>query len=130
VPAHDPLDLESGPAQQRKREKSEALATREELNDIAWLMANKRGRRVVWRWLEYSGVFRTSFSTEALEMAMREGQRNHGLRLLAQIHERCPGSYQLMVQEQQDDRPDKRDGQRDDDGSGASSTGNATGGDG
>jgi hypothetical protein len=44
-------------------------------------------------------VWRSSFSTNALTMAFSEGQRNEGLRLLAQITTHAPERYAEMLKE-------------------------------
>jgi hypothetical protein len=104
VMTHDPVDLEG------QREAQEQAATRNaahremERADWEWLMADPRGRRLVRQQLERSGVFRTSFSESALQMAFHEGQRNTGLALLAMVQQHVPERYQTMMQE----RPDAR----------------------
>ena len=67
-------------------------------------MGSKRGRRIVWRFLDRAGVFRLSFNTNAMTMAFAEGNRNEGLRILAQIHALCPELYTTMVKETNDYR--------------------------
>jgi hypothetical protein len=71
------------------------------LDDIKWLMGSRRGRRIVWRLLERTGVFRSSFTGNS-ETFFREGMRNVGLMLMAQINEACPEQYTQMVQEQRE----------------------------
>jgi len=39
--------------------------------DYKWLMSSKQGRRIVWRMLEQSGIYRSSFSTDAAAMRIR-----------------------------------------------------------
>ena len=70
-----------------------------EIDDLKWLMSNKRGRRFVFRVLERAGVWRLSFNTNALSMAFNEGQRNEGLRLMANITAHCPDRYTEMLEE-------------------------------
>ena len=67
----------------------------------------------MWRLLERTGVFRTSFTGNS-ETFFREGQRNVGLMLMAQIHEVCPDQYALMLKEQNDVRKHTDDGSRND----------------
>lgn len=74
-----------------------AAATR--LEDVRWLMSSARGRRIVWHDLEEAGVFRTSFNTNSMTMAFAEGQRNAGLKLLAEVMGAAPEQYQQMVKE-------------------------------
>jgi len=109
----DPLDLRG---QERAKEQSDErnkLAIDQEKDDFKWLMGSKRGRRIVWRLLERTGVFRTSFTGNS-ETFFREGQRNVGLMLMAQIHEVCPDQYALMLKEQNDVRKHADDGRHND----------------
>ena len=105
----DPLDLRG---QERLKEQSEELrklAIDTEKADFGWLMGSKRGRRIMWRLLERTGVFRSSFTGNS-ETYFREGQRNVGLMLMAQIHEVCPDQYAVMLKEQQNVRTNADDG--------------------
>lgn len=100
----DPLDL-AGQARAKADRDTRARLDREtEAGDIKWLMASKRGRRIVWRQLDRAGVFRLSFNTNAMTMAFAEGCRNEGLRVLALVHELCPELYPVMVKEQNEHR--------------------------
>lgn len=99
IEERDPTDLDDleniGVA---KAKKQQAEATAEDA-DLRWLMANKRGRRVAWRQLSQAGVFRLSFSTNAMQMSFNEGQRDQGLKMLARIMEVCPDLYFEMTRE-------------------------------
>lgn len=74
-----------------------------EVDDLKWLMGHKQGRRIVWRMLDQYGVYRSSFRNDPLEMAFAEGNRNHGLRLIADTHEHCPERYSEMLNERKKD---------------------------
>jgi len=92
--------IEAGETAIRVRQDLEAQEARWELDDLKWLMGNKRGRRVVWRLLRSAGVYRLSFDPHnASVTAFNEGQRNQGLRLLAIVQEHCGVDYGLMLQE-------------------------------
>lgn len=105
-PGYDPTDIEGQRRKQRHAdEKSRHLAA-VAVEDFQWLMKDKRGRRIVWSLLERTGVFRSSFTGNS-ETFFREGQRNVGLFLMAQIHEACPEQYAVMLQEQKTN--DRRD---------------------
>lgn len=80
-------------AAKRRQERAQERVDLERIMDEAW------GRRFIWRQLERAGVFRSSFTGEAISMAFREGERNVGLKLLADIHELCPGRYEVMMKE-------------------------------
>lgn len=101
---YDPTDLRSQDKQKTERVSREKLARENEETDIKWLMGTKRGRRILWRLMDQSGVFRLSFNTNAMQMAFAEGNRNFGNRMLAMIHDQCPELYSVMVKEQKNDR--------------------------
>ncbi len=75
-----------------------------EESDLKWLMGSKRGRRIVRRQLDRAGVFRTSFSTNSMQMAFTEGAKQEGFRLMAQLTALCPELYTTMLKESHDDR--------------------------
>jgi hypothetical protein len=75
------------------------LASESEGADFKWLMSSKRGRRILYRQLERAGVFRISFSTNAMQMAFNEGNRNEGLYILRGIHSQSPELYPTMIME-------------------------------
>ena len=89
---HDPSNTD-GP-----KRKDFALRRQIEANDIKWLMSGKQGRRIVWRLLDKAGLYRTSFTGNS-ETFFKEGMRNMGLFIVAEIHEHCPEAYPLMLTE-------------------------------
>lgn len=95
----DPTDIRSQERAKADREVRDRLTRETEEADLKWLMSNKRGRRIVWRLLDQSGVFRLSFNPNAMQMAFAEGNRNFGNRILALIHSLCPEQYPTMVKE-------------------------------
>lgn len=97
---YDPLDL----APQEDAEQRVRLERLSEESDFKWLMGSKRGRRIVWRQLERSGVFRLSFNTNAMAMAFAEGNRNDGLRTLSLIQSLCPELHSVMLKERSNER--------------------------
>lgn len=100
---YDAFDLQSQEAARKDAEDKAKLRARIEIEDVKWVMSNKRGRRVMHGFLERAGVFRLSFHTNALQMAFNEGMRNEGLAMLAKLMEHCPELYSLMLKEQKDD---------------------------
>lgn len=96
---YDPLDTDSQDKTRGENRTREKLAQQSEVEDVKWLMASKRGRRILWRVLDRAGVYRLSFNTNSMTMAFAEGARNEGLRLLATIHGACPDLYPTMVKE-------------------------------
>lgn len=96
---YPPFDME---AQKKARERLELetkLESENEVADMKWLCSSKRGRRIVWRLLEQSGVFRLSFDTIAMKMAFNEGQRNFGNRVLALLQDAAPEILTTMTKE-------------------------------
>lgn len=70
-----------------------------EIDDFCWFMSDKRGRRILWRLLESSGVFRSSHTGNALQTAFLEGQRSLGLQQFAMATRHAPALYARMAQE-------------------------------
>lgn len=109
---YDPLDLNGQERAKSDKDIRSKLSVENEESDVRWLMSSKRGRRVVWRLLDQSGVFRLSFNPNAMHMAFAEGNRNFGNRILSMIHSLCPELYPVMVKEQQNVRNDAESGTR------------------
>jgi hypothetical protein len=101
---YDPFDIKGQDKAREDLDLRARLIREAEEADIRWLMSSKRGRRIVWRLLEQAGVFRSSFSPTAMQMAFNEGYRNYGNRTLALIHENCSDLYPLMLKEALNDR--------------------------
>jgi len=70
-----------------------------EIEEIKQVLSTISGRKTLWRYMEKTGVFRTSFSTSAHQMAFLEGQRNIGLMILTDIKEADPDKYITMMLE-------------------------------
>lgn len=96
----DPLAMDDQDEQNEAASKAAEDRRKELVSDFLWLMGDRRGRRIVWRMLSEAGVFRSSFSPEALTIAFNEGRRDSGLKLLAQTNELCPDLYTTMMKEQ------------------------------
>ena len=97
----DPLDTDQQEEYRASADQAQELAAQQQATDFLWLMADKRGRRIVWRQLSDAGVFQQSFNPDAMTMAFNEGRRASGLRLLGQVHTLCPDLYTKMTKEQQ-----------------------------
>jgi hypothetical protein len=95
----DPLDIRSQEESVANAEERVRFDRLEEVEDLKWILSNKRGRRDVYRRLERAGVWQSSFSTNALTMAFQEGSRNEGLRLLSLIQTHCVDRYAEMLKE-------------------------------
>lgn len=99
MPSVNPLDYTAAEHAQAEAEKRDRLAAEIEIDDLKWLMSNKRGRRFMRLLLDRAGVWRLSFNTNALAMAFAEGQRNEGLRQVGMLNEHCPERYAEMLKE-------------------------------
>jgi hypothetical protein len=94
----DPTDLRGQEASKTENEQARKLTVKQEAEDFRWLVSDARGRRFVWRMLEQTGVFRSSFTGNS-ETFFREGARNVGLKIMADLHAHSPESYFSMIQE-------------------------------
>lgn len=95
---HDPIDAVAQELTDGQTAGANRLEKTAE-DDLKWLMSDKRGRRIVWRFLSDAGVYRSSFATNALVMAHREGERQVGLTLLQAVCSLCPSQYARMTAE-------------------------------
>jgi hypothetical protein len=83
----------------RAAEKAAATAEAQRAEVIVESMATVPRRRYVWDKLADCGIFRTTFSTDPLQMAFNEGQRNAGLTLLNDIIQYCPEQFIQAMRE-------------------------------
>lgn len=95
---HDPLDMRGQAAQRDKTEHEKRLISEQEAVDIQWLMADPRGRRLMRGWLAFCGMERTSFTGDS-KTFFREGMRNVGLMLTAQMTTHAMEGYFQMLRE-------------------------------
>lgn len=100
---HDAFDFHAQEEAREAAEEKAKLRQRQDIEDLKWLMSNKRGRRIIYGLLERAGVWQLSFHTNALQMAFNEGRRNEGLALLAKLMSEAPDNYALMLKEHKDD---------------------------
>jgi hypothetical protein len=66
---------------------------------IVGLMSHPNGRMYVQDLLASTHIFHTSFSDNTAQMCFAEGERSHGLRLLADIMSYCPEKFVQMMRE-------------------------------
>lgn len=99
VTEHDPVDLEAN-EQAAAEGRQRAKRAEDQLgNDFVWLASSVRGRRILWWLLSEASVFRSTFHPTATVMAVREGERNIGLKVLDLLNRNCPDQYQAIVRE-------------------------------
>lgn len=94
--ASDP-ELVAAAAEEARR------AARRDTDTLRQLLGVKQGRAWLFRLLTSCHIFQTSFDNDALRMAFREGERNVGLRLLAESQSADPDLFALMMKEQGND---------------------------
>lgn len=82
--------------------KAERKAKRE-ADDLKWLMAHKQGRRVAYKLLADTGIYRNPFNHSGSVTAYNCGSMNVGQQFLARIMEHAPESYTTMCKEQRND---------------------------
>lgn len=87
---------------ERVAEESAEKQRREEQiwqSDLKWLMADRRGRRIVSRLLDRAGMQRSSFDTNNASMSFKEGLRWSGIWLKEEIEKHCFDRY-IELQEE------------------------------
>lgn len=94
------------PTDTRALEKRDATETEkhrrieaQRVEDFKWLMADKRGRRIMWWLLTITGVFLNPFTGNS-ETFFRCGKQLIGQTLLADVNLHTPEKYETMVKEQ------------------------------
>jgi hypothetical protein len=89
----------ANPQEVKEQAKKQKSARDREVDDVFFLLGTPQGRRFIWRYLEQCGLFASSFHHSGSQMYFNEGQRNVGLRLLADVNEANPAAYVTMMQE-------------------------------
>jgi len=98
------------------REKRARRARQRYDADFRWLMADARGRRLVWHWLTAARLYESSMGPSPEATAFNEGRRNAGLVLLADVNRICPADYAtMMVEAQPQAQPQSSDSNGDED---------------
>ena len=67
--------------------------------DLRWFLSSERGRKIMWRALEETGLFRSVFDENHPVMSFREGKRNLGLKLLSTINRANSDLFLSMLEE-------------------------------
>lgn len=72
-----------------------------ELNDVKAVMESKNGRNFMYRVIDMTGVYRTSYNPEMPDShtTFKEGGRNVGLFLIAELQEASPALFMKMIEE-------------------------------
>ncbi len=95
----DPTDLAGQEQDALYADALAAKARQKEVDDLKWLMAHAQGRRIVWRLLAHTGIYRSTFHTSGSVMSRQEGIREVGLFLLDEVENAAPGEFLKMLGE-------------------------------
>ncbi|MGP9420079.1 Bbp19 family protein [Ewingella sp. AOP9-I1-14] len=71
--------------------------------DIENVMSTVSGRRFVWKQLQETRVFQSTFAGDNNTTNFNEGQRNAGLRVFSDIMRVCPDMWLVMAKEAGED---------------------------
>lgn len=74
-------------------------ATDADAQDLRAIMSLPAGRRFIWRLLETTHLYQTSFGFGNDRANYLEGERSIGVQLLAKLHKHCFELYQQMERE-------------------------------
>lgn len=95
--ASDPEQVKAG-KRKAKRISERAIA------DLKQVMDTPHGRRFIWGLLEYTGIYRCSFTGNSTTF-FNEGQRNVGLKYLNDVMTHCAEQYlQAMKENKQEEK--------------------------
>jgi hypothetical protein len=83
-----------------ERQKRRRLQNERADADLVWLMNQREGRRFISRLLQSCHLYETSFTSTSATF-FREGERNIGLQVLADIVRLCPELHARMAGESQ-----------------------------
>lgn len=105
----DPTDIQAVEEREAEAKAEAKRIADQEVEDLKWLMSDKRGRRHIYNLLAFTGVFRNPFTGNS-ETFFRCGMMNVGQKYLGDINEHTPERYQQMVTEKQlyDDKSAER----------------------
>lgn len=91
---YDPLNADSIPEAGKEQKSKRA----KELEDLRFVLSDKRGRRVINRLLEKTGVYRNPFTGNS-ETYFRCGEMNIGQFVIAEVQAVSPDSYTNLLKE-------------------------------
>jgi hypothetical protein len=95
----DPYDIDTEPKEPNAQDK---IKRQQIQDDFIFIMRSAQGRRFMWRMLDRTGVYRTTFRPNS-EMAFLEGVRSVGVSVLGDMHKWCLDEVFLMMNEMKDE---------------------------
>ena len=96
--------LSDEPREVRNQRRRARIKRRDQLAFITKVLGDPNGREWFYDLLSTCHQFSTSFDPNALKMSFREGERNVGLRIVADIIEASSDLYLLMLKEANSER--------------------------
>lgn len=109
------MTLATDEQKQAVRRKQEKLELEQQRSDIAWVMNDPRGRRVMRAVLDECGIYNTTMSVDETgrvdpyRVVNREGGRNVGLWLVAQLLDANPELWLEMERESVVDEQERKE---------------------
>lgn len=95
----DPRDIRAIERHQQDQLVKDQLEKGQHAADIAWLMANEQGRRIVSRLLDLTGIESNCFTGNSTTF-YNEGRRSVGVTLLSEVKAIAWSDYLAMLKEQ------------------------------
>lgn len=88
----------------RKADEKAKLQRYLELDDLKKILKTAEGRRFIWRYLEVASIHKTTFTGNS-ETFFKEGMRNIGLMILADVMDASPESFiEMMIESKKGDQ--------------------------
>lgn len=86
------------PKRIERRRSLDVIQRRRELADVQFVLSSIEGRRLYWRMMVSTGIFKSSFTGNNTTF-FNEGERNVGLRMLNDMNEADPEAYLKCLKE-------------------------------
>ena len=100
IPLPEPIAYDAAdPDQVGRAEETARTARAQAAEDLGRVLESEAGRRFVWRVLEAAHCFQISHGPDPYATAFREGERNVGLPILAEILATRPDAFIRMARE-------------------------------
>lgn len=86
--------------QVENKKKKDKLVEYTEATDFKFLVSTDQGRRFIWRYLSFAGVFEQTANPHSGSMTyFNEGRRSVGLKLFAELNNFAPDALHKMIME-------------------------------
>jgi len=76
-----------------------SLQRKQKLADLKAVLDTPQGRRFIWDLLKRCGIFETSYDLNPHTVYFKEGKRNFGLGLIAEINDANPDAIGVLMSE-------------------------------